>query len=114
MKKIKNIETKEEWLKLVLDGAKGVSNFTADDDYVYWNGYRFVYSTGLSAAVYLHTKGFGIIEEVEEVELFEYIYKDYDNDWVILGHLFTEEEAKVEFNYYEYRKTGRSFKVPKD
>ena len=114
MTEIKKIETKEEWLKLILDGAKGVSNFTADDDYVYWNRKNFIYSKGSRTAIILHRKDFGIIEEVEEGELFEYIYKDYDNDWVILGHLFTEEEAKVEFKNYEYRKTGRSFKLPKD
>ena len=112
MTKIKKIEIKEEWLKLIIDGAKGVSNRTHEGEYILWDENNFVYSTGGKVNCTLHDGGFGIIEKVKEVELFEYMYND--NSWIITGHLFTEEEAKVEFKDYEYRKTGRSFKPPKD
>ena len=56
-----------------------------------------------------------LMEEPEEVELFEYIYKEYEI-WLISSTLYTEKEAKVEFEDqgYDYKKTGRSFKVPRD
>ena len=114
MTKIKNIETKEEWIKLILDGAKGVSELTSRDEYIEWNGCKFVHNTGGKVELHLHIKDFGIIEEVEEVELFEYIYKNLFGEWVTMWRLYTEEEIKVKLKDYEYRKTGRSFKVPKD
>lgn len=118
MTKIKKIETKEEWLKLILDGAKGVSNWTWADSYIEWNGYKFVYSNSNidSVLIDLHVRNFGIIEEVEEVELFEYMYKHKDKfeTWYTYNGLYTEKEAEAEFKHYEYKKTGRSFKVQKD
>lgn len=117
MAKIKYIETKEEWLKLILDGAKGVSRLIKEDNYCYWDGSKFrLYKDNFILVIELQDRDFGIIEEVEEVELFEYMNKGKHpaSKWAIAHFLYTEEEAKVEFNYYEYRKTGRSFKVPKD
>ena len=118
MKKIKNIETKEEWIKLILDGAEGVSDYTKyyEYEYVVWANSQFVYETGTLASIHLHTKDFGIIVEVEEVELFEYMYKHKDKfeTWYTYNGLYTEKEAEAEFKHYEYKKTGRSFKVQKD
>lgn len=116
MTKIKKIETKTEWLKFIIDGAKGVSNRTYEGEYILWDENNFVYSTGGKVNCNLHDEDFGIIEEVEEVELFEYMYKSKDEigTWYTYPGLYTEEEAKVEFKNYKYRKTGRSFKVQKD
>jgi hypothetical protein len=116
MTKIKYIETKEEWIKLILDGAKGVSNWTNEYNYVVWTKSEFVYKNGTPVAINLHTKDFGIIVEVEEVELFEYMYKHKDKfeTWYTYNGLYTEKEAEAEFKHYEYKKTGRSFKVQKD
>jgi hypothetical protein len=116
MTEIKKIEIKEEWLKLIIDGAKGVSDHSDENNYIFWNGKNFMYSLVGSVSIEVHTKDFGIIEEVEEIELFEYMYKHKGKfkTWHTYNGLYTEKEAEVEFKDYEYRKTGRSFKVPKD
>ena len=117
MTKIKKIETKEEWLKLILDGAKGVSRLLTKDNYCYWDGSKFrLYKDNFILVIDLHDGGFGIIEEVEEIELFEYMYKHKDKfeTWYTYNGLYTEKEAEAEFRHYEYKKTGRSFKVQKD
>ena len=116
MTKIKYIETKEEWLKLILDGFEGVSNHTKEYEYecIVWANSQFMYDDGTHASINLHTHDFGIIEKFEEVELFEYIYKNLFGEWVTMWRLYTEEEIKVKLKDYEYKKTGRSFKVQKD
>jgi len=52
-------------------------------------------------------------EPVEEVEVFEWMYRHPDqHNWGIHALLMTEREAQEEFiKKYQYRKTGRSWKV---
>lgn len=55
-------------------------------------------------------------EPVEEVEVFEWMYKSPTNSyWTAEGCLMTEEQAKKFFEEggEEYRKTGRSWRVPR-
>lgn len=52
-------------------------------------------------------------DEPEEVEVFEWLSDRYDT-WGIHDCLMTEEQAKEYFGPKDkYRKTGRSWKVPK-
>ena len=55
-------------------------------------------------------------EPIEEIEVFEWMFKIGNSTWVISDQLQTEEEAKPRYSYCsnEYKKTGRSFMVPKD
>ena len=52
-------------------------------------------------------------EPPAEVELFEWMFQPVPGYWSIVDSLLTEAEAAGHFNEgEEYRKTGRSFKVP--
>jgi hypothetical protein len=56
-------------------------------------------------------------EPVEEVEVFEWMYKVKPHDrWLLDAGLMTETEVKKRFggeDRFRYRKTGRSWRVPK-
>lgn len=53
------------------------------------------------------------IETPAEVEVFEWMAKERSCGWYTADRLMTEAEAAEYFNSgEEYRKTGRSFKVP--
>ena len=67
-----------------------------------WNWYDFHYR---------------VKEESKEIELFEWMLKSPNNYWIISTALRTEEDARNEYYIHkkcEYKKTGRSFLVPKD
>ena len=55
-------------------------------------------------------------EEQEGIELFEWMYPASIGGWIITDKLMTEAEAAMYLGQWagfkEYRKTGRSFKVP--
>ena len=114
MSTIRKIETKEEWIKLIVDGAKGISNLTSDEEYIYWAGDSFMYSKGGLTSLAINTGDFGIIEEPKTKIIKEWMYK-YTNEWYINTTLMTDEEAKEYFmNCKDYRPTGRQWEVPID
>lgn len=52
-------------------------------------------------------------EPSAEVELFEWMFVNHTGKWIITSTLATEAEAARYFGVgRDYRKTGRSFKVP--
>lgn len=73
--------TKQEWLIHILNGGKGTSNYTDDDEYIYFDGEKFMYSTGYDAGLLeLHKSNFAVYEEPKKmIKVAPYIYK-YDKD----------------------------------
>jgi hypothetical protein len=74
--------TKKEWLIHMLDGGKGVSDFTlADGEYIIFDSEdgKFKYSTGSDACIEYHESDFAEYEEPKKkIKVAPYLFK-YDD-----------------------------------
>lgn len=100
-------------------GAKVRRSSWERGDYIYrrddgtWADYTLISSDDIAHAAMNSNDWELYTEPPVEVEVFEWLYEDSIGYWVIIDQLMTEAEAAEYFNSgEEYRKTGRSFKVP--
>lgn len=118
--KIKKIEDKQDWLKLIIDGGSGTSNFSGghEEHYIKYctiEGTFYTYdkwhqSKG-EADISFCTSDFGIIEEPKTKVLKEYMYYT-KKAWYVDSKLRTNEEATDYYDNTLYKPTGREFIVP--
>jgi len=104
---IKPIETKEEWLKLIIDGAKGVSNGTKTNQYVVFKDGIFKYNK-VESVRYLssHSADFGIVEEPKTKIVKEYIKYYKGRHKLIITDSDVSQDTSA-----TYVPTGRKFEV---